>query len=143
MSRSKMMGGYSNFRSGSGRCGSVLFPNVFSVWKRESVGHPHQVGERACAKLLHDIMAVNLDGDLADSNLSCDLLVHQAGSYQAHHLLLAMAQEIESNAQLVRSSFIFSPLAITVQRSPNGVQQILLSKWLGEELDCSCLHGLH
>ena len=43
------------------------------------------------AHLLHDMAAMNLDRDLAEADLAGDLLVHQPGRDQRHHLALARA----------------------------------------------------
>src|SRR3989440_10678493 len=62
----------------------------------EQFRHSHQVGERARGHFPHDMPAVNLDGNLAQPQFAGDLLVHQAGSDEAHHLAFALGQAIEA-----------------------------------------------
>jgi hypothetical protein len=37
--------------------------------------------------------------------------------------------------------FLFAPGTISLQRDANGIQQILVTEWLGNEFDCPSLHG--
>src|SRR6516162_2538316 len=62
--------------------------------------HPHQVGERARGHFPHDMPAMDLDGNLAQPQFAGDLLVHQAGSDEAHHLAFALGQAVEACAHV-------------------------------------------
>jgi hypothetical protein len=48
-------------------------------WTAEPRSHLHQVGKGAGIHLFHDFAPMCLDGDLANSQLSSDLLIQQAG----------------------------------------------------------------
>src|SRR5437899_11481442 len=58
----------------------------------QTVSRSDQFGKRPRAKLLHDVVTMNLHGHLTDSDLGCGLLVHQARGHQCHHLALARAE---------------------------------------------------
>src|SRR5262245_34626846 len=59
--------------------------------------------------------AMNLDGDLAQSKLTGDLLVHQAGSDEAHHLSFALGQPLEACSQVRDSMLILPTLAVALE----------------------------
>ena len=59
---------------------------------------------------------MHLHRDFTGSNFSRDLPVHQAGSYQGHHLSLARAEPTESDTQIVCPLVVFTPLPIAVER---------------------------
>src|SRR5262249_52020137 len=52
----------------------------------QPIRHPDQLGHRARAHLLHYLPTVDLDGDLADAELVCDLLVEKPRDDPTHHL---------------------------------------------------------
>jgi MOSC domain-containing protein YiiM len=52
-------------------------------------GHPHQIGEGVGLHLSHDFSPVSFDRDLANTQLGANLLIEQAGNYQAHDLAFA------------------------------------------------------
>ena len=84
----------------------------------QRVGHSHQLGERSGAHLPRQVSSVDLDGDLADSQLRCDLLVHEAGRYQCKHLLLARCQRFEAGAKDGERSVLFPLLPIPFEPRP-------------------------
>src|SRR5215813_13020202 len=67
-------------------------PTRFPARNSQTVGRSDQFGKRPCAKLLHDIVAMNFHGHFTNSDLSCGLLVHQARGHQCHDLALARAK---------------------------------------------------
>src|SRR6267142_1704060 len=96
--RSGLMDGYRTAR-GAG-CLAIRWCDRTMCWYRSShppgggpsgelFDHPHQLGERGRAHLLHDVAAMNLDRDLADAQLGGNLLVEQASDDQGQHLTLA------------------------------------------------------
>src|SRR4029434_4616379 len=89
-----------------------LLALVHPVRISKSIVHSYQISERFRAELLHDVVPVNLYGDLDNSNFSCNLLVHQSGSDQAHYLLLARAEPIVSVPQIVNLLIGFPPPAV-------------------------------
>jgi hypothetical protein len=113
------------------------------VRKSKDAGHSHQFGERLCVEFFHYVVPMNLHGDFSDSNLSCGLLVHQAGDYQRHHLSLAKAEPSETGMQCVCPPVPFTPVAIAVEGSSNSIQNILVAKWLGKKFNRSSSNGPH
>ena len=55
----------------------------------EGCGYPHQVCERLDLHLPHDLAAMGLHRDLADSELRRNLFVQPAGDHQSHDLPFA------------------------------------------------------
>src|ERR1700733_8792835 len=62
--------------------------------------HPDEVGEGSGAHLSHRRTSVNLYGDLAYPQIGRCLLVHLAGGYQQHDLLLTGRESCEALLQL-------------------------------------------
>src|ERR1700750_134330 len=52
----------------------------------ERLCRAYQIRQRLRVHLLHDVPAVDLDGDLGEVQLGCDLLVHQARGNEGKHL---------------------------------------------------------
>src|SRR5215468_11229102 len=111
--------------------------------KPKRIGHSHEIGERLCDEFLHQDVPMNLHRDLGKSHFCSDLLIHQAGSHQSHHLLLARAKRGKSKPQIAYPLVAFTPLPITVERYLNSIQKVLLAKWLGEEFNRASFHSLH
>src|ERR1700674_3456049 len=55
----------------------------------QSIGHPHQVGERAGFHFAHEVAAMDLHGNFADAEIGGDLLVAAAGNDPRPPLLFA------------------------------------------------------
>src|SRR5438270_12475619 len=68
---------------------STQDPLGFSAAKSQRFGLSHQIGQRLCAHLPHDVSAMNLHGDFGKPEFGCNLLVHKARRYQRHDLPLA------------------------------------------------------
>src|SRR5215510_5196782 len=111
--------------------------------KPKGIRHSHQISERFRAKLLHDVVPVNLYGDLDNSNFCCNLFVHQSGGDQAHHLLFTPTERMVSATQLVYLLIGFSPLAVAIERFSDSIQKVLLPNRLGKKLNRTGLHGLY
>src|SRR5215467_15567410 len=84
---------------------------------------------------------MNLHGDFTNSNFSSDFLVHQAGSYQSHHLQLTSAKRIESSTQVICFFAPFTPLPIAVERNSNSIQKVLLANGLCKKLNRASFHS--
>src|SRR5262245_6268244 len=113
----------------------------FGTTDSQNVRHSHELGERACSHLLHDIAAMHLHGDFADPHFAGDLLIQETGGYVRHHFVFTGRQRFEISSKLRNRLFPSPPSAVPLERQLNGVQQILLPHWLGEELYCPSLHG--
>src|SRR3984893_10508117 len=115
---------------GRQRSGLQLFsPNT------EYVRHSHQIGQRLCGHLPHDVSAVNLDRDFAHAEIGRNLLVHQTARDKCHHLLLARGQRLKPPAQLAHDGFAGPSSAVSLESEPYRIEQVLLAKGLGEDLD--------
>ena len=86
---------------------------------------------------------MDLHRDFADADFRGGLLVHEAGTHQTHNLLLALAEPLELGAQPRRFFVLLTTRPIGVERNPNGIEKVLFTQWLGEELDRAGLHGFH
>ena len=86
--------------------------------------------------------AVDLDGDLAQPQFAGDLLVHQAGGDEAHHLAFALGQAVEACSYVRQALLVLSPAAIAFDRRGDRVQHVLIAEGLGQEIDRAGFHGL-
>src|ERR1700675_4928868 len=84
---------------------------------------------------------MDLDRGFASSDFGGYLLVEKPGNYQRQHLSLTRCQPLKTLPQCrhFRLSLASGPVAL--QRELDRVQKILISEWLGQELDGSRLHG--
>src|SRR5262249_31242545 len=80
---------------------------------------------------------------LNNPDLGCDLLVHQAGSDQAHDFLLTRAERIEPSAEILYLFLGFPPHAIALEGCSNSIQKVLLTNWFGQKLNGASFHGLY
>jgi hypothetical protein len=111
----------------------------------EHVGHSYQINQGLGSHLLHQnqMPAVDLDGDQAQPRLGGNLLVHQSGSHQGHDLPLAGRQSIEQDPDVGQRLLTFPALAVMLDGVPDGIEHVLVAKWLGQEVDGPSLHRLH
>src|SRR5262245_43026143 len=109
----------------------------------ECFGHPDQIGHRSRSHFLHKMTAMHLHGDLAEADFGCDLFAHQPARHQSHDFALARGERCEMRLQVRDPILMFTPFLITLDRSRNGIQKILIAKRLGEEIDSAGLHGPH
>src|SRR5262249_23132701 len=105
--------------------------------------HPDQIGHRSRAHFLHKVAAMHFHGDLAEPNLSRDLFAHQPARHQSHYFALARGKGREMSSQVRDRILKFTPLLVALDRGRDGIQKILVAKWLGEEIDSAGLHGPH
>src|SRR5262249_54449430 len=107
------------------------------------VSDPCQIRERTGGHFSHDLSAMHLDGDFADTELCCDLLVEAACNHTEHDFALALRQSFKASAQLMHRALVLDTSAILVYAGIDGIQQLLLAKRLGQKLDGPPLHRLH
>src|SRR4029453_16931385 len=60
-----------------------------------------------------------------------------------HDLAFAWAERVKSLSELVFRFCALSTRAIPGKTSLDGIEQVLIPEWLGQELDGSSLHRLH
>src|ERR1700722_20583677 len=86
---------------------------------------------------------MNLDRDLAGTQFTRDLLVEQPGDHQPHHFTLTRGQSTRPLAQLSSYRPLPPCRAVALERFLDRIQQILIAKWLGEELQRAGFHRTH
>src|SRR5580704_16035048 len=106
------------------RSGSALRPDRRDA---ECFCHSDQVGHRSRAHFLHKVTAMHLHGDLAELEFGCDLLTHQTARDESHDFALARGKQLEMRLQLGDHMLMLAPLLITLDRSCDGIQKILVA----------------
>lgn len=86
---------------------------------------------------------MHLHGDLAKLEFGCDLLTHQTARDESHDFALARGKQLEMRLQLGDHMLMLAPFLITLDRSCDGIQKILVAKRLGKEVDGTRFHGPH
>ena len=81
------------------------------------------------------------DGSFAGAEFRRHLLVKHPRNNEAHHLALASAQGVVPLTQFRYLSLLFAGPAVSIERSPDGVKQVLLPEGLRKKLDSALLHG--
>src|SRR5262245_46280401 len=85
---------------------------------------------------------MHLHGDLTDSHLASDLLIHETGSDVACSFLFARRKRSVSSLYVDQMLSGLSHCAMALNGRANSVKQHLIAAWLGQEFNCSRLHGL-
>src|SRR3979490_340640 len=85
---------------------------------------------------------MDLHGNLGKSKLGRYLLIHEAGSDQSEHFPLAGGQGLEKHLQIQDDLLGLTPAAVPFDRGYHGIQHVLVTKWFGQEIHRSTLHGL-
>ena len=85
---------------------------------------------------------MSLHRGLAGVELRRDLFVQQAGHNKRHDLTLALRQQFVPPSQLGQIRPPTSCGAVTINRLPNGVEQLLVTKRFREEVHRTGLQGL-
>src|SRR5579863_3847340 len=88
-------------------------------------------------------MAMYLDGDFAKADFGCDLLIEEPGSYERHDLTLPVAERLVTVPQLLESFLGRQLRAVKIKSGVDGIEDVLLAQWLGQEFDRSGLHRSH
>jgi len=86
---------------------------------------------------------MSLHGGLAGVELRRDLFVQQAAHHERHDLTLALRQQFVPPSQLGQIRPPTSCGPVTINRLPNGVEQLLVTKRFREEVHRAGLQGLH
>src|SRR5262245_52641656 len=86
---------------------------------------------------------MHLHGNLTDTHLAGDLLIHETGSDVARSFLFARRKRSISSLQVHQMLSGLSHCAMALYGRANSIKQDLVAAWLGQELNCSRLHGLN
>src|SRR5467141_3830187 len=85
---------------------------------------------------------MDLHSDLGDAEFARYLLVHEAIGDVCHHLPLARGQRVEQGSQFRNGLFAIASFLISLERPDHGIQDILVTERLGQEVDGSSFHCL-
>src|SRR3984957_11165623 len=107
----------------------------------EHFGLSYQIGQRLCSHFLHDMPPMNLHGNLGKSKFGCYLFIHETGRYRSQNLPLAGGQGLKQRLQVRDCLVRLAPLSIPLDRRHYGIEHVLITKRLGQEIDRSSLHS--
>src|SRR6267142_1796368 len=102
--------------------------------------HPDQLRERPRLHLPHDAAAMDLDRDLAGSQLRGDLLVEHPRDDEGHDLALPRRQPGVTVLQRRQLVLLLPGDLVALERLLDRIEQVLVLERLGEELDRPGLH---
>ena len=86
---------------------------------------------------------MNLDGGFGNADIAGNLLAKAAARDLDHDLALPGAQRLEALPEHGQGFFILPPSAITRKAELDGVEELLITERLREELNGAPLHRLH
>src|ERR1700682_4149812 len=86
---------------------------------------------------------MNLHGDFAGPELGSYLFIEHARNDQGHDLAFACGQRLVALTQFGKLNVLMTNHPVSVQSLVNRIQQVLVSKGLGQEFDRAGFHGLH
>src|SRR6267142_3194510 len=122
----------------TGRGGPALGDRLY-----EFLGHPNQFGHGPGPHLLHHVGAMELHGRLGHRELRDHLFVEHALHQECHHFALARREGLVTAAQLRQLASLPAVASVAFEGVGDRVEQILVSKWLRQEVDRAGLHGLY
>src|SRR5262245_9891222 len=86
---------------------------------------------------------MDLYGDFGHADLGRYLLVQISRCDKSDDLLLAIGEALVSLPEVGYRSFASASRPITIESDTDGIEQILIAKWLGQEFDRPCPHRPH
>jgi len=86
---------------------------------------------------------MSLHCGLAGVELRRDLFVQQTGHDECHDLTLALRQRFVPRSQLGQTCPLMSCSAVTINRLPNSVEELLVTKLFREKVHRAGLQRLH
>ena len=120
--------------------GEELFP---LAQQAEPLRHRDQLCQRLHLHLLHDLLAMRLDGALGRSELMGDLLVQSAAYDKAEHLVFARRKRRHQRPHFLDPVPFAANGRVPRQRTLDGAEQLLRFNRLGEEVFRTGLDGSH
>src|SRR5712671_4406081 len=85
---------------------------------------------------------MDLHRDLCDAEFGRDLLVHETIGDVCHHLPLARGQRVQQDSQFRNGPLAIASFLISLERPDHGIQDILVTERLRQEVDGSGFHCL-
>ena len=99
------------------------------------------IGDRLCAKFLHDPTALHLNRLLRGTEFTADLLVEHSLRYPYAHLSFSQRQGFEDGAIAAERIETITGLLRSRERCINGGKQLARIKGLREKVDGARFHG--
>src|SRR5215475_11863784 len=109
----------------------------------EGVRHPAELRKRMRLHLPHQVGAMHLNRGFGDADIVGNLLVQATGHDMEHDVPLAGAECVETFPERSHCPFTLTTGTIASEAGLNGVEQILITERLCEELYSAALHRLH
>lgn len=106
------------------------------------IEYSHEFGKCLHLHFAHHIAATHLDGNFADPEFACDLLVEQALYDKSRHVLFTGGECRPTLLQPCSRLLNGASTTIDLEAVMDGIEQILIAKRLREELDRPVLHCL-
>lgn len=104
-------------------------------------GQAHEIGDRLSAKLLHDAAAVNFDVFSGNPQFVSNLLVQHADDDVAEDFIFARSEQIKTSADALHLDEVRSRLPVFFDGLPHCLQELLVIKGFGKEIDSAFFHG--
>src|SRR5215475_15559023 len=101
----------------------------------ELVDHSAELGKRAGLHLLHRPAAMHLHRGFGDADIVGNLLAQAAARHLNDDLALPRAQRPEALPEAGQVPLILPPGAVGGKTELDGVEEVLIAEWLGQELD--------
>jgi hypothetical protein len=105
------------------------------------LGQADQLGNRVNFKLLHDAAAVNFDVFFGNLQFVSNLLVQHAGNDVAEDFIFARSEQIKTSADALHLDEVRSRLPVFFDGLPHCLQELLVIKGFGKEIDSAFFHG--
>src|ERR1700751_4411532 len=86
---------------------------------------------------------MDLHRGFGDPDIAGNLFAQATARDLDHDLALPWAQRGEALPEVRQSLFIFPPCTVARKAELNGVEEVLIAEWLGQELNGTSLYRLH
>ena len=112
-------------------------------YQLELIRHSAELGKRTGLHLSHQTAAMHLHRGFGNADIAGNLFAKAAVRDLNHDLALPGAQRLEAFPEGGQSLFILPPSTIAREAELNGVEEILITERLCQELNGTALHRLH
>src|SRR5215469_10544018 len=109
----------------------------------EFLGHSTELGKRTGLHLLHRPAAMHLHRGFGDAEIEGNLFAEAPARNLNHDLALSGAERGEALSEVRQSLFIVPPRTIPRKAELDGIEEVLITERLGQELNGTPLHRLH
>src|ERR1700722_3481952 len=112
-------------------------------YQLELIRHPAERRQRTGLHLVHQTTAMHFHSRLGDADVAGNLLAEAAARDLNHDLAFPGAQRAKACLELGQCLLALPTRTIASEADLNGVEEVLIAKRLGQELDGAALHRLH